>query len=81
MAYGWEAWKNKSKQPLAEGRSRSAKERGYMRGFREAAKELGLDPGGAICPGAILDDPGIDGAGAFDLGRYDANQIARRKTA
>ena len=81
MAYGWEAWKNRSVCNAANGRSRQAKERAYLRGFRQSAKEFGVSDEGATCPHHILDDPGIDAGGAYDLGRWDAKQIVPRQVS
>lgn len=81
MAYGWAAWKNRGALRHANGSSKSrlAKERGYLRGFSEAAREHGIPHEGAVCPGSILDDPGIDAAGSYDLGQWDAREAARKR--
>ncbi len=84
MAYGWAAWKNRAVGNACTGRSKQAKERAYLRGFKAAAKEGGLpaDVGDtASCPGDVLDDPGIDAGGAYDLGRWDAKAVAARRGA
>lgn len=77
MAYGWLAWKNRAPANAFSGRSREAKERAYLKGFRTTALELGISDAGASCPFSVLDDPGIDAGGAFDLGRWDAKNAAR----
>ena len=81
MAYGWAAWKNRDKLRKANGSSRTpfAKERAYLRGYYEAAKEHGISHEGAVCPGHVLDDPGIDAGGAHELGCWDAREAARNR--
>ncbi len=84
MSYGWQAWKNRQTRAPGNpgGRSRQAKERAYGSGFRAGAKDLGLPADladTALCPAHILDDPGIDAAGAHDLGRWDAKMAAKAR--
>jgi len=79
MAYGWAAWKNRATITPCGGRSKQAKERAYLKGFRDAAKGLGVDTAGAICPWNVLDDPGIDAGGAYDLGQWDAKEAAKAR--
>ena len=62
-------------------RRQTAKEQAYIRGFSQTAKELKLDLGPPNCPFGIVDDPTLDSAGAYDLGRADARDAARGRGA
>jgi len=59
----------------------SKKQQAYVRGFHREARDLGLDLGQPHCPFGVLDDPTLDAAGDYDLGRADARDAARGRVA
>ncbi len=54
-------------------------ENSYNRGFLSEARTCGLQGEVPQCPYSILDDPGINGEGAYSLGQGDARAIAKRR--